>query len=89
MGEAMSDDFPKRYDGRPYLCTACGMYYTRQHCERFNVESGPAYQAYIDQIKITPGKDCKLETKDAAMERRAHWLLARQFDPALTGTKFK
>lgn len=61
------------YDGQPFFCTTCGGQYTTAGC------------CLRDHEFVA----CRLETTDAAMERRAQWLLAQQFDPTLQGTKFK
>lgn len=54
------------YDGEPFFCVKC---HRRLAAER-GQKSGSCLMH----------KTCEFETREAAMERRAHWLLKAEFD---------
>jgi hypothetical protein len=61
---------PIRYNGRPYLCT---------RCEKPMVQRAVAGG---DDTRCRCRHDVRQkESKQQAMERRAHWLLKREFEP--------
>jgi hypothetical protein len=61
---------PIRYNGNPYLCT---------RCEKPMVARCVA--GSDDNRCICHHAKRQKETKQQAMERRAHWLLKKEFDP--------
>lgn len=67
--EAMSRIYrqdPPKYSGEPWLCTRCKQ---------------PMVKASMGVKRCECRHDVRQrETKQAAMERRAHWLLKREFD---------
>lgn len=64
---------PRDYDGTPYFCTRCDKPAVgRQAAKDMGVHS----RCRCHHLKRV------VESKDAAMARRAHWLLKEEFDPS-------
>lgn len=58
---------PPQYSGKPLICTVCQQ---------------PMVKAIMGVKRCECRHDVRQrETKQAAMERRAHWLLKKEFDP--------
>lgn len=63
------------YDGEPWFCAKCHL----PLADGGGVKSGSCLMPN-DQFET-----CEFETREAAMERRAHWLLKAEFDKPYSG----
>lgn len=66
---------PREFNGEPYFCTRC------KKPALSHLAAGGKHRCRCHHLKRVK------ETKAAAMERRAHWLLKREFDPELLSAK--
>lgn len=68
---------PERYSGKPLFCVRCTCVAYLNQC-RMGLMADVTLEAY-DALPISA--DCVLESDEAAMARRATWLLDLEFNP--------